>query len=157
MTDFFRQWLLGVIACALLVGILRQLCPQGAVRQVARFVGALVLLCAMLRPLQERAPLSIAPDADAYREALSAAQEELALRRQDTLAAGIAAGLAAYIEDKAAALGTERRAEVTLRQEGTVPLPEEVRLTGAYDAALSDWIAEELGIAKEKQIWNGNG
>ncbi len=157
MMDFFRQWLRGVVACALFVGILRQLCPQGAARQIARFAGALALLCAMLQPLQGEITFEYALDTGAYREALSAAQEELALQRRDTLADGIAAGLAAYIEDKAAQRGMTLCAEVTMRQEGTIPLPDEVILSSAYDAAFSDWIAEELGIAKERQTWNGNG
>ena len=43
MTDVLKTWLPGVAACALLVGILRQLCPPGAVRQIAR--GRRVLDC----------------------------------------------------------------------------------------------------------------
>ena len=155
MTDVLKTWLPGVAACALLVGILRQLCPPGAVRQIARFTGALLLLCAMLRPLPELPALG--EETGAYRQAVEALRAENAARRDDAMAESIAAGLAAYIEDKAETLGLELRAAVTMRRSGGVPLPERVELSGPYDAALSDWIARELGVAKEKQTWNGNG
>ena len=38
-----------------------------------------------------------------------------------------------------------------------VPVPERVTLRGAYSDALSDVIASELGIAKEKQTWIDSG
>ena len=53
-------------------------------------------------------------------------------------------------EDKAGQLGADVRAEVTADDRG---VPERVTLRGAYCEALSAWLAEELGVAKEKQEW----
>jgi len=50
-------------------------------------------------------------------------------------------------------MGAPVRAEVTMETRGGTPVPERVTLYGAYDGALSAWIAGELGVAKERQQW----
>ena len=92
---FLRHWLLGVIACAMVVSLLNQLCPEGSVRQIARFTGGLLLLCAMLRPLTVIELPGVAWDADGYREAVARLEPELAAARENALADGIAAELEA--------------------------------------------------------------
>lgn len=151
---FLRQWLLGVIACALLVSMIEQLCPEGSVRRAARFTGALLLLLAMLR-----LPTALQPEAagvPGYREAVARLELELDATRKNAMADGIARSLDAYIEDKAASLGADVRAEVRLRGEGEALLPEAVTLHGAYSAALSDYLADELNLPKERQTWIEN-
>ena len=150
--DFIRQWLLGVVACAMLVSVAGQLCPEGGVRQIARFTGGLLLLCAMLRPL---ATVEL-PDGlwgSGYREAVAALELELGAEREKALVDGIAAELQAYIEDKADSLGADVRSEVSMEVRGGVPTVTRVTLRGAYSAALAESIAAELGVTKEKQIW----
>lgn len=154
---FLRQWLLGVIACALLVSLAEQLCPPGSVRKVLRLTGGLLLTLAMLRPLATIDAGGLAWDAGSYREAVARLELELVAARENALSDGIAAELEAYIEDKAACLGAEVRAEVHMGSANGVPAPESVTLRGAYSAALSEAIASELGVAKEKQTWIGNG
>jgi len=147
-----RQWLLGVIACAMLVRLADQLCPKGTARLPVRFAGGLLLLLAMLRPVG----LAEAADgawADGYREAVSQLEIELGGAWESSFSDGIAERLAAYIEDKAEGMGAPVRAEVTMETRGGTPVPERVTLYGAYDGALSAWIAGELGVAKERQQW----
>ena len=48
---FLRSWLLSVTACAVLVSIVQQLTDGGAMKKIVRFVGGMVLMLAMLRPL----------------------------------------------------------------------------------------------------------
>ena len=150
---FFRQWLLGVIACAMLVSLLGQLCPEGSVRKIARFTGGLLLLCAMLRPLAEVELPGIEWGAGGYREAVAQLELELGVERENALTDGIAAELEAYIEDKAESLGANVRAQVTMETRGGAPSPERVTLHGDYSEALAELIASELGITKERQIW----
>ncbi len=151
--DFFRQWLLGVLACALLVGSVDQLCPEGSTRKLAKFTGGLVVLLAMLRPLAGLEFTNLTPRVAAYREAV--AQMELALAREgeNALVSGIASQLSAYIEDKAGCLGAPVRAEVTMTRRGGALCPERVILHGARSEALAELIETELGVAKEKQTW----
>ena len=151
--EFFRQWLLGVVACALLVSVGTQLCPEGSMRSVVRFTGGLLLLCAMLRPLTTLELPGLAWSGGAYREALAQARIELRAAEENALSDGIAAGLASYIEDKAGSLGAEVRAAVTVETRGGVPVPVGVTLRGAYSEALSNLVERELGVAKEHQRW----
>ena len=48
---FLRSWLLSVTACAVLVSIVQQLTDGGTMKKIVRFVGGMVLMLAMLRPL----------------------------------------------------------------------------------------------------------
>ena len=48
---FLRSWLLSVTACAVLISIAQQLANDGAMKKIVRFVGGMVLMLAMLRPL----------------------------------------------------------------------------------------------------------
>ena len=152
---FLRTWLLGVVACAVLVSIAGQLAPDGAVRRAARFTGGMLLMLALLRPLL-RLELS-APELDlnAFHDAAAQLEQELAARQSSALSARIAGETGAYIEDKADELGLSVCAEVSTREEEGVPVPAAVTLYGREDAALSALIARELGIAEEDQLWIG--
>ena len=119
---FLRSWLLSVTACA--VG--------GTMKKIVRFVGGMVLMLAMLRPL-----LSLTfdlPELDGghYREAVEALKETLNAEQDSALGDSIAAQTQAYIEDKASSL---------------------VTLYGENSAALGAYIVQELGIAEENQLW----
>ncbi len=153
---FVRQWLLGVVACALLVSVADQICPDGTTRKLVRFTGGLLLLLTMLLPLKRLQTEARATDADGYCEEVARLEQELSEERENTLRRGIASELEAYIEDKAEALGATVCAEAELETHGGVPLPERVTLRGAYSEALSEFLASELGVAKEKQVWIEN-
>lgn len=150
--DFFRQWLLGVIACALLVSIAAQVSPEGSFRAVVRFTGALLILCAVLRPLSALELSDLTPHSG-YREALAQAEQSLRTTEENALANGIATGLASYIEDKAGSLGAGVRATVTVESRDGIPFPTGVTLRGAYSDTVADFVERELGIAKEHQQW----
>lgn len=128
-----------------------QLCPAGALRKITRFTGGLLLLLAMLRPIARYEPDAAAWSAGGYREAVARLEQELAAERENALRHGIAEEWDAYIEDKAGSLGAAVRAETELCAGDGVP--ERVTLRGAYSEELSHFLASELGIAKEKQIW----
>ena len=109
---FLRSWLLSVTACAVLVSIVQQLTDGGTMKKIVRFVGGMVLMLAMLRPL-----LSLTfdlPELDGghYREAVEALKETLNAEQDSALGDSIAAQTQAYIEDKASSLGLSVRAEV---------------------------------------------
>ena len=154
---FLRTWLLGVVACAVLVSIAGQLAPDGAVRRAARFTGGMLLMLALLRPLLRIDLTDLAVNAGAYREAVAQLEEELGAQRQRELSARIAAQTGAYIEDKAASLGASIRAVVTTEERGGIPLPVSVTLYGEENAEISAYIERELGIAKEDQLWSTTG
>ena len=149
--EFFRQWLMGVVACALLVSMAAQLCPQGNLRALTRFTGGMLILCAMLRPLTALELPEIPWSAENYRAAV--AQLELELTEENAFLDGIAAELASYIEDKADSLDANVQATVTVALRGGVYVPSSVTLRGRYNEALADFVEEKLGVAKEEQRW----
>ena len=148
-----RSWLLGVVACALLVSACEQLTDGGTMKKIVRFVGGMLLMLALLRPLLRIDLTDLAVNAGAYREAVAQLEEELGAQRQRELSARIAAQTGAYIEDKAASLGASIRAVVTTEERGGVPLPASVTLYGEENAEIGAYIERELGIAKEDQRW----
>lgn len=88
---FLRSWLLSVTACAVLVSIVQQLTDGGAMKKIVRFVGGMVLMLAMLRPL-----LSLTfdlPELDGghYREAVEVLKETLNAEQDSALSDSIAA------------------------------------------------------------------
>ena len=154
MTDWIRTWLLGIVAAAAAASLAECLVSQRAIRRVARLAGGVLMVLAMLRPLGSLSPAELPLSYPAYREEIDALTERYQAEQNSTLSALIAEETAAYIVDKAAALGLETEAEVRVAPDGEgVPLPREVRLTIPRDSALSDWLAEELGIPAEAQYW----
>lgn len=132
---FLRSWLLSVTACAVLVSIVQQLTDGGTMKKIVRFVGGMVLMLAMLRPL-----LSLTfdlPELDGghYREAVEALKETLNAEQDSALGDSIAAQTQAYIEDKASSLGLSVRAEVQTALRDGVPFPDSVTLYGENSAA----------------------
>ena len=154
---FLRQWLLGIVSCALLVSFCEQLTPSGALKRLVRFTGGLLLIISILQPVT-RIDLDVLPlDLDVCREAMAQVRLELADERDSALADGIAARTGAYIEDKAAQMGLSVRAVVETENADGAPLPVSVTLYGMENAALAEYIAAQLGIAKEKQVWKEAG
>lgn len=151
--EMLREWLLRIVNCALLVSVLEQLVPDGAVREIARFCGGLVLILCMLCPPSAAERLMQGVDASAFSTQYAALEEDCRAQRDEALAAVIAEKVGAYIEDKARALGVSVTAEVMLRQEEGVFLPDRVLLCGTENDALAQLISRELGIAREKQEW----
>lgn len=151
--EFFRQWLLGVVACSLAVTISTRLAGEGKTGGLVRFTGGLLLLCAMLRPLAQLELPEAGWNMGGYRAAVAQLELELRGERENTLSDSISERLASYIEDKAGSLGMEVRATVAMELRNNVPVPVGVTLRGAYSAELADYVERELGIAQEKQTW----
>lgn len=151
--SFLHEWLLGISACALLVSFAEQLPLTDAMRKIVRFTGGLLLILSILQPISGAELDGLSFDLAGYEEAVEALKTELAGERERALSDGIAEQTQAYIEDKASALGLRLRAVVDTECTDGVPLPKHVTLYGEKNAELSEWIAEQLGIAKENQIW----
>ena len=147
-----RQWLLGIVFTAFAAGLARQLAPEGREQAAVRLAGGLLMLLAVLGPLAGvywwyRA-LPALPSHPSRRAA------DLGTQHPPALGAVIAEKTAAYIWDKADALGVSCTVEVTVAPgESGIPLPDTVILTGPYSETLAALIQEEVGIPADKQIW----
>ena len=150
-----RAWLTAVVSVTLLLSVVQTLTPKGSLREIASFVGGLLLLAVLLRPLGS-VDLS-AVSLDAYRQTVEQRQAELEQEGQKELVGLIEAELESYISDKAADMGLTLRVQVTVEPDGSgVPVPVSVELTGPRSEVLSRWLETELGVPAERQVWNEN-
>lgn len=155
--DALREYLLRVTAGAIVCGIVISLLgKQGTAAALGKFLAGLFLALTVISPLVN---ISLG-DWSSYWQTFS-------LDGQDVAAAGTAMArsaqadiikqqLEAYILDKAASMGAELTAEVTL-EEGEILSAQSVKLCGQVSPfvrqQLSAIIEDELGITKEAQEW----
>lgn len=148
-----RQYIISVVAAALLCGIVIGLMPPGRANPIIRMVCGLFLAYTVLRGLTGldlQTPDWVEFTATDARQA-AAFGESLG---QDALAQVIKEQTRTYILDKAATLGLTLEVEVTL-DESQVPRAVSIRgQTSPYERQqLQNAITRELGIAKENQQW----
>ena len=156
-----KQWLMGVIAAAILCTIAQDLSPRGSVKQVGRLVCAMALLCAVLSPIKTLDVAAGGQWLTNYRAALADSRAALAEQGEEIQMAVIAEKYRAYIESKGAQLGLKCQARVDCREEGEIYVPDRVQVTG--DLAQGDWdglsrgLEEELGVPPERQSFREEG
>lgn len=146
MMEFLRQWLTGVTAVAVVLYIVRRICPGGAVGKAAEFAAGLILLGALLRlpEVWDKGETQLRQ----WRRDTEKRTEELERLREEALLAVIEEETAAYIWKQEPSLEVEVTAEM---ENGTAKITS-VELQGPYDGEVSRWIAEELGA--ERQVWH---
>lgn len=153
------KYLISVIVCALICSII-----TGLIGKKSPHYALVCLLCGIFLSLTVVKPLvqvklediriygqSITLDAQnavAYGETIAQTQKNDIIKQR----------LETYILDKAASLGAELSVNVTL-DEDNAGIPKMVSLSGDIAPLarerLTRIIAEELGIAKEDQLWTG--
>ena len=154
MIGAIRGWLLSIAAVTLFLTLVQLLTPEGTLRKIAGFTGGLLLLTALLRPLGQIDFGWLGLELSDYSEMIEEQTAELTRQEKETLAGRIAEQTAAYISDKADALGLTVTVRVETELEAGTPIPASAELRGPYSQGLADWIAEELGIPAERQVWH---
>lgn len=152
-----RQYIVSVTAAAILCAVLRQLLPEkGLTSSLLKLVSGIFLAFVVISPVKNVDIDSFTVYVDAISlegESLSAEGEDMAA---DAMACIIKDRTEAYILDKAKSLNASLAVEVELSAD-SLPVPETVRLNGTVSpyarSVLETMLAEELGIAKENQIW----
>lgn len=155
MVEILRGWLLGLVAAALILTVLRALMPKGSIRPVARVTAGLVLLLVLLRPLAGLGGGSLCVRYDELEREITARIEDYQALHENELESIIADSTAAYISEQAAHLGLTCRAEVRCEVRDGTPQPASAAMDIPYDAQLAAAIADDLGIPAEKQSWQG--
>lgn len=155
MVEILRGWLLGLVAAALILTVLRALVPKGSIRPVARVTAGLVLLLVLLRPLAGLGGGSLRVRYDELEREITARIEDYQTLHENELESIIADSTAAYISEQAAHLGLTCRAEVRCEVRDGTPQPASAEMDIPYDARLAAAIADDLGIPAEKQSWQG--
>ena len=150
---FLRDWLFGIVMTAMVLSVVYSLIPKGKFQAIARCAGGLLMLLVMIRPLLGADWEIWDRSYDQWETAIGEQTQEYRIEQIGELSAIIAEKTAAYIQDKAAALGTVCCAEVVCEERNGVPFPSAVSLNTPYDETLSGIIREELDIPAERQYW----
>lgn len=157
--DGIRQYILSVVAAAIICAILRSILgDKGNTAGMVKLICGLFLAFTVVRPIAEIQIGELALFTDGIeaeaRQAVSAGE----IYAWESMAAIIKAESEAYILDKAKSLGAELTVEVTVSSDAS-PVPTAARITGAVSPAaktqLQTILEEDLGIPKECQIWTG--
>ena len=149
-----REWLTAVVTVTLLLSVVQTLVPEGSLRKIAGFTGGLLLLAVLLRPAAEIDLSGL--DMEDWARTIGERQEELSAEQEEALASGIAERTASYISDKAEELGLEVKVRVETETGGDgVPVPVLAEIDGPWSGELSSYMAETLGISRERQVWHG--
>lgn len=158
MMELIRSWLLGITAAAMIAAAADALAPDGAAKKACRLASGLLILLAVVKPVLTLDPADLSKELARYRAAsqgYSAALETENLRLMKSI---IEERTGAYIQDKAAELGIDCKAEVICSVgEDETPYPAQVticgELTQSQIKALSRVIAEELSIPEQEQSY----
>ena len=154
--DGLREYVIRVVAAALISGVVIRLTEGIGSGEIIRMLCGLFMTLILLQPIISRRELQwefmlpqIRRQAEEnVLEGVAAAEkirQEFIMRQAET-----------YISNRAAEMDTEIQAEIMLGEDN---LPESVVLTGAVSplnkSRLTQIIASELGIPRERQEWIG--
>ncbi len=159
MSEAVRQYLLSVVAMAMLAGVLLALVPKGAIHRSLSFLCGLAMILVAMGPLAR-------VDVDALAQAMSRAKmqaEEAAwgvtIDNTQWVADIIKQDAEAYIWDRAEELDIRPKAvEVTVAVGGTYPYPYSADITAVaaptQQKQLERVLEAELAIPAERQEWH---
>ena len=151
-----KQWLIGVTAASVLSSAAIALCPGGRVKSVTRLVCGIVCALALISPLLTVDVTELSAAMAAYGQTAQIITQNVEEERKMMERTYIEEKCAAYISDKAAALGAGPAfAAVTARwdEEDLVWYPYAAEIGCRYSGALSAAVEAELGIPAERQSW----
>ena len=149
--DFLRAWFLGVAGAAMAGVFALAVTPQGAVKKVTQIAAALLLVIAVLRPFVGLEGLTVPDEWPVWGVEDGLLNDSAA----ELLSSIIAGKTAAYIENKAQAVGLA--VSVTARCRAGDPYPEPWSVTVRSErpehakSALAKLIEQALGIPPERQ------
>ena len=155
--DSLGEYILSVTSAAILFSILQiLLVKKSSSAALLRLLGGLFLTFTAVAPIADidldilfELPLSFVQEADAI---AADGYESTQSKLHDV----IKQECEAYILDKARTYQVEPEIEVTLSDDDP-PIPTHIQLSGSITPyaknALEAWIAKELGIPEENQLW----
>ena len=154
MRDTLREFVLLAFVC----GAANHLCPDGSVKRVLSLLCTGILLCAIVKPIRAF-DANVFTEREAEFQSVQAAILQNA-RTGETLLSRYAMEerCKRYIEQKAASLGFEAEAKITLQPNGDdtwIPYEAVIRTRAPDEAAagLGGILREDLGIPDERQVW----
>lgn len=155
--DGIGEYLIGVVAAALLCGIVTTLIGnKGALGVSLKMMTGLLMLLAVLRPWTSISLNGLFGWVDDIKANGMDYATSGKLMAYDSYRTRIKENTEAYILDEAKALNCDLTVEVSLSQQ-EIPIPIKVRLAGEVSPyakkVLTTMMTEKFGIKQEDQIW----
>ena len=155
--EAIREYLIGVIAAALLCGIVSSLIPEkSTVGSAVKLTAGFLMLLAVLRPWTSIRPEGLfrwAEDISADCSGIVAEGEAMGM---ESYRESIIRQLEAYILKEAEAYDCHLDVEISLSTDA-IPVPSEIRFFGEVSPfarqALKHSLSEKLGLSREDLIW----
>lgn len=151
MTEAIKNWILSILAAALLLGLLEAAAPKGPVRGVARLAAGLVLFLVVVSPLAAGLPDWVGRALGEELESVAVFSDDLEETNESYLETIMSQRASEYIVTQAEEMGLSLTASVTCdwTEEG-LPVPAEAVLWGQVPEqareTLTNAIQEQLGI-----------
>ena len=157
MIEAVREWIQSIVMVAMLLSVGQAMIPEGQIRKIFSFTGGLVLIVVLMQPVLGLEVGVLMEPLEEYEQQVSAQTEEIEKTVRAEQEAIIEQKLEAYISDKTDTLeegGTVRIRSETA-EDGTVILSAE--LVGQPSESLAEYLEQELGIPRERQVWIHEG
>ena len=153
-----RQYILSVVAAALVCSLVSCVMPQGKARQLLRLLCGAVLTTVVLGPLMGIDNIPLSDFLEQWEVDAAYYTDQGEQMTQDALAESIKGQTEAYILDKAAELHAAIQVEIRVSA-GQPPLPVEATIRGTASPyarrQIESIIEKDLGIPKEDLQWIG--
>lgn len=158
MTEGIREWLTGIIAAALLLCVVYGIIPDGPVKRVGKITGGLVLMLALLRPVAGLNLETLSANLTNYRVEAGSYGENIEEANGRLMKTIIEERSAAYILERAEALGMDCKITVTCKTgEDRYPYPYEATITGSLSKeekkTLTAMLKADLAIGADRLHW----
>lgn len=154
--DGIREYVTSIAAAALLCGTLIRLTRGSASGEIVKMVCGIFLTVVLIQPVTGKKPLlwdTGLPDVVKMANAVAMEGTEAADHMKKER---ITKRMESYILSRAEAMGTDIQVCISLGEDS---IPVSVRISGNVSpmnrSRLTQIIASELGIPKERQEWNG--
>ena len=157
MIETIREWIRSVVMVTMLLSVGQAMIPEGQIRKIFSFAGGLVMIMVLLQPVLGVETGTLMEPLEVYERQISERKEEQEKLVRAEQEAIIEQNLTAYISDKADAAeeGGSVRIRAETAEDGTVILSAE--LVGQPSEQLAEYLEQELGIPRERQVWIHEG
>ena len=161
MVELLGKWLMGVTCAAMILALAEGLSPAGGPKRAARLAGGLLLLLAVIKPLLSLDGSDLTRTMTEYRLEAEYSAQALEGENKTLMKDIIEAQTAAYIQDKAAALGITCTVQVEADEAAEYPVPKVVTITGELSReerqALTEQIEADFAIPADRQYYESGG
>lgn len=156
--DGIRDWLIGIIAAAMLAALAGYLTPKGPISSIGKMVGGLGLMLCLLRPVAGVDLTSISQILTESRQNSGMYETTLEETNAELQQSIIEEQAAAYSMEQASAMGIDCRVTILCQRNGTeVPYPKEALVIGDLSSGekqkIQTMLETELAIAPECVYW----